>query len=88
MDAGNKLEAVLRTRSRLHSGITARCYDIPRHPSELMDLPNREREMSERLSSRLLKWQRTLPPGLWSPRRVAMITAGVASRNEAELCES
>ncbi len=42
-------------------------YDIPRDPSELTNLANREPEVSERLSNMLLKWQLTLPPGPVEP---------------------
>jgi len=42
-------------------------YDIPSDPSELNDLADRQPEVVERLSERVLAWHKELPPGPVEP---------------------
>jgi N-acetylgalactosamine-6-sulfatase len=42
-------------------------YDIPADPMELHNLAGEQAEVVERLASRALAWQATLPPGPVSP---------------------
>ncbi len=42
-------------------------YDIPRDPTQLNNLADREKDIAERLAARVLAWQKTLPPGPADP---------------------
>ncbi len=48
-------------------GSRAELYDIPRDPSELNDLAGSQADIADRLSTKLLAWQETLPEGPVEP---------------------